>query len=88
MGATYQPGVAPVAQPQGSPTRNSTLKACHIANTKDGFHRKATENSQLSIGDRLLGVDIMDKPLFPVCSVEPSAPVFRLCCGLVAHSVT
>jgi hypothetical protein len=53
MGTTYQPGVAPVAQPQGSPTRNSTLKACHIANAKDGFHRKATENSQLSIGDRL-----------------------------------
>ncbi|MGI5924917.1 MAG: hypothetical protein ACOX9E_13310 [Lentisphaeria bacterium] len=37
----------------GATLRNSTLKACHIADTKDGFHRKTTENSQLSIGDRL-----------------------------------
>ncbi|MGI5923681.1 MAG: hypothetical protein ACOX9E_07030, partial [Lentisphaeria bacterium] len=40
--------------PREAPTRNSTLKACHIADTKDGFHCKTTENGQLSIGDRLL----------------------------------
>jgi hypothetical protein len=39
--------------PREAPTRNSTLKACHIANTKDDFHCKATENGQLSMGDRL-----------------------------------
>ena len=53
MGTTYQPGVAPAAQPQESPPKNSTLKACHIANTKDDFHCKATETGQLSMGDRL-----------------------------------
>ncbi|MGI5923195.1 MAG: hypothetical protein ACOX9E_04565 [Lentisphaeria bacterium] len=30
----------------GATLRNSTLKACRIADTKDGFHCKATENSQ------------------------------------------
>jgi hypothetical protein len=39
--------------PREAPTRNSTLKACHIADTKGGFHCKATENGQLSIADRL-----------------------------------
>ncbi|MGI5925183.1 MAG: hypothetical protein ACOX9E_14650 [Lentisphaeria bacterium] len=39
--------------PREAPTQNSTLKACHIADTKDGFHRKATENGQLSMGARL-----------------------------------
>ncbi|MGI5925543.1 MAG: hypothetical protein ACOX9E_16495, partial [Lentisphaeria bacterium] len=39
--------------PGEAPTRNSTLKACHIADTKDDFHCKATENSQLSMADRL-----------------------------------
>jgi hypothetical protein len=38
----------------GASLRNCTLQGCDIVNTKDGFHRKATENSQLSIGDRLL----------------------------------
>jgi hypothetical protein len=37
--------------PREAPTRNSTLKACHIADTKDVFHCKAIENSQLSMGD-------------------------------------
>ncbi|MGI5924459.1 MAG: hypothetical protein ACOX9E_10990 [Lentisphaeria bacterium] len=40
--------------PREAPTRNSTLKACHIADTKDDFHCKATENGQVSMGDRLL----------------------------------
>ncbi|NMA45289.1 MAG: hypothetical protein GX945_01885 [Lentisphaerae bacterium] len=39
--------------PREAPTRNSTLKACHIADTKGGFNCKVTENGQLSIGDRL-----------------------------------
>ena len=39
--------------PREAPTRNSTLKACHIADTKGGFNCKATETGQLSIGDRL-----------------------------------
>ncbi|MGI5923957.1 MAG: hypothetical protein ACOX9E_08435 [Lentisphaeria bacterium] len=39
--------------PREAPTRNSTLKACHIADTKDGFHCKATGNGQLSTDDRL-----------------------------------
>ncbi|NMA46569.1 MAG: hypothetical protein GX945_08410 [Lentisphaerae bacterium] len=41
------------AAPGGASLRNCTLQGCDIVNTKDGFHRKATENSQLSIGDRL-----------------------------------
>ncbi|MGI5923888.1 MAG: hypothetical protein ACOX9E_08090, partial [Lentisphaeria bacterium] len=47
-------GLRPWRNPREAPTRNSTLKACHIANMKDDFHCKATENGQLSIGDRLL----------------------------------
>ncbi|MGI5923892.1 MAG: hypothetical protein ACOX9E_08110 [Lentisphaeria bacterium] len=42
----------------GASLRNCTLQGCDIVNTKDGFHRKATENSQLSIGDRLLRIVI------------------------------
>ncbi|MGI5925419.1 MAG: hypothetical protein ACOX9E_15855, partial [Lentisphaeria bacterium] len=38
------PGLRPRRNPGEAPTRNSTLKACHIANTKDDFHCKATEN--------------------------------------------
>jgi hypothetical protein len=30
--------------PREAPPKNSTLKACHIADTKDGFHCKATKN--------------------------------------------
>ncbi|MGI5924469.1 MAG: hypothetical protein ACOX9E_11045 [Lentisphaeria bacterium] len=33
-------------------------------------------------------MDKVDKQLFPVRLAEPSVPVFRLCCGLAARSVT
>jgi hypothetical protein len=33
-------------------------------------------------------VDIVDRHLFPVRFAAPSTPVSRLCCGLVARSVT
>jgi hypothetical protein len=46
-------GLRPWRNPREAPTRNSTLKACHIADTKDGFHCKTTENGQLSIGAQL-----------------------------------
>ena len=34
--------------PREAPTRNSTLKACHIANTKDDFHCQATYTAHAS----------------------------------------
>ncbi|MGI5923962.1 MAG: hypothetical protein ACOX9E_08460 [Lentisphaeria bacterium] len=51
--AHTSPGLRLRRNPREAPTRNSTLKACHIADTKDNFHCQATENGQLSIGDRL-----------------------------------
>jgi hypothetical protein len=51
--AHTSPGLRLRRNPGKAPTRNSTLKACHIANTKDDFHCKATESGQLSMGDRL-----------------------------------
>jgi hypothetical protein len=56
-------GLRPWRNPRKAPTRNSTLKACHIADTKDDFHCKATKNGQLSIGDRL--------PMKPKNCIEP-----------------
>ncbi|MGI5924311.1 MAG: hypothetical protein ACOX9E_10240, partial [Lentisphaeria bacterium] len=72
-------GLRPWRNPREAPTRNSTLKACHIANMKDDFHCKATENGQLSIGDRLPKAQL--RPGGPPCQCIFRAYILSFCYG-------
>ena len=80
--AHTSPGVRRRRNPGEAPTRNSTLKACHIADTKNGFHCQAIGNGQLSMSDRLQHFPFFRRSLLAQCTtaaivVARSQKMFR-----------